>query len=125
MCELYFRYESWVRFVSRPVALRPELEALGFELTQKEPSGKRWTADGIGAVVARVQPEEGRSEIDPGVIVATVRDYLASAPPAWDPYRAGGGYIPPGERSGYAAAQRGLRAPSPSSGRTWGRRRPQ
>lgn len=101
-CECYLRYEGWVRTVSRRVPLRPDLAPLAAQLTDEEPSGLAWEANGVGAVVARLRPSgEGRTEIDPARIVALVGDYLASADPAWDPWRPGGGYIPVQERAGY------------------------
>ncbi len=98
-CELHLRYESWVRLVSRRVPLRPDLAPLAVELSEKEPSGTQWEENGVGAIVTRLRPAGGLTEIDPAVIVATVCEYLTSAPPAWDPFREGAAYIPPRERS--------------------------
>jgi hypothetical protein len=122
-CELYLRYESWVRVVSRRVPLRPDLGPLAEELSLKEPAGRRWEANGAGAIVSRLQPVDGGSEIDPAVIVATVRDYLASAPPAWDPFRKEGGYIPPGEQARYVSPEAGSRRSAPGRRGRSGRRR--
>jgi hypothetical protein len=118
-CELYFRYESWVRLVSRKVPLRPHLGPLALELSEAEPSGGRWEENGPGALVAWARPAGGRTEIDPAAIVTAVRRYLASAPPAWDPFREDGGYIPPREQGSYVASFPG--SPAAARGRRRGR----
>jgi hypothetical protein len=88
-CEVLMRYEGWVRFVSRPVARRPDLGPLAAELASLEPGGIRWEADGPSATLPRCRPEgEGLTEIDPGAVVDCVRRYFATAPAVWDPYRA-------------------------------------
>jgi len=114
-CELYFRYVSWVRVVSRRVPLRPDLGPLALELSAADPSASPWEENGVGALVARVRPVTGRTEIDPALIVTTVRRYLAATPPAWDPFREGSGYIPAGERAGYLPHAPG--SPDAASGR--------
>ncbi len=107
-CECYLRYEGWVRTVSRRVPLRPDLAPLASRFTAEEPSGVEWEANGVGAIVARLRPAgEGRTEMAPSRIVTLVREYLASAEPAWDPWRRGGGYIPATERAGYRASYGG------------------
>ncbi len=106
-CELSFRYEGWVRFVSRDVPLRPDLEPLALQLAAEEPSGLPWEANAVGAIVGRLRPGgDGRTEIDPCRVESIVEDYLAYAPPAWDPWRAGGGHIPVPERAGYSSPHR-------------------
>jgi hypothetical protein len=98
-CELYLRYEGWVRYVSRQVPLRPDLEALAEQLTAAEPSGSPWVADGVGSLVSRMRPvADGETELDPRVVLQKVVAYLKSAPGAWDPFRRGGALIPVGER---------------------------
>ncbi len=107
-CECYLRYEGWVRTVSRRVPLRPDLAPLASRLTAEEPSGVEWEANGVGAIVARLRPAgEGRTEMAPPHIVTLVREYLASADPAWDPWRRGGGYIPAADRPRSRASYRG------------------
>jgi len=98
-CELYFRYEGWVRYVSRMVPLRPDLAPLAERLSALEPSAVRWAADGIGSLVTGMRPEPtGATDLAPEVVSRTVIDYLRSAPPAWDPFRHGGSLIPLRER---------------------------
>ena len=101
-CECYLRYESWVRTVSRRVPLRPDLGPLAARLTAEEPSGRRWVADGVGAIVPRMCPAaDGRTEIEPARVVSLVSEYLASAEPAWDPWRPESALIPTPERGAY------------------------
>ncbi len=94
-CELYLRYESWVRYVSRQVPRRPDLAPLAERLSSAEPAGIRWTADGVGSIVPRMLPQpDGRTDLDPKAIAGAVVSYLRSAPAAWDPFRRGGALIP-------------------------------
>ncbi len=105
-CSIRLRYEGWVRLVSRKVPLRPDLEPLAAILSAEEPSGLAWEADGVGAIIGSLDPGgEGRTEIAPDRVVELVRQYLGSAPPAWDPFRPGGGFIPISERAGYVQAR--------------------
>jgi len=109
-CEIVLRYESWVRFASRPLPLRPDLAPLGELLSAEEPSGVPWEANGVGAIVGHLRPGgDGRTEIDPRRVGTLVAGYLAEAPPAWDPWRAAGGYIPEHERPGYESARHSRR----------------
>lgn len=93
-CELYLRYEGWVRYVSRRVPLRPDLEPLARELTSLEPGRVEWSSNPVGAIVGRLHPGgEGLTELAPEVVTEKVRAYLASARPAWDPFGKGGSYV--------------------------------
>ncbi|HLI44232.1 MAG TPA: DUF6687 family protein [Acidimicrobiales bacterium] len=91
---LELRYESWVRYVSRRVPLRPDLAPLAAELSSLEPGGVRWMAEGVGAIVCRLEPEDGSTDLAPSEVVARVRAHLARAPGAWDPFRPGGPHLP-------------------------------
>jgi hypothetical protein len=116
ICSLHSRYEGWVKLTSRHVPLRPDLTPLAEQLSAEEPGGVVWRADGPGATVPRLTPGgEGRTEIDPGRLVALVRAYLASAPPAFDPWRPESGYIPAGERASYLSGRAPPRGPSSSA----------
>ena len=98
-CELYLRYEGWVRYMSRKVPLRPDLEPLAEELSAAEPSGSQWVADGVGSLVSRMRPvADGETELDLNFVLQTVVAYLNRAPGAWDPFRQGGALIPTRER---------------------------
>jgi hypothetical protein len=93
-CELYLRYEGWVRYISRPVPLRPDLEPLASELTSLEPGPVIWEANPVGAIVGRLRPSaDSVTDLAPEVIAERVRSYLLDAPPAWDPFRSGGSYV--------------------------------
>jgi hypothetical protein len=114
--ECYLRYEGWVRTVSRRVPLRPDLAPLAAQLSAEEPSGLEWEANSVGAIVGRLHPSgDGRTEIDRERIIAVIKSYLATAPPAWDPWREGGGLIPlrarPGYRPAYGRRLRSRRRP--------------
>ena len=94
LCELYLRYEGWVRYVSRRLPLRPDLAPLAERLSAAEPAGIRWTADGVGTIVTRMRPApDGCTDLDPAVISGIVVNYLRNATPAWDPFRRGGALI--------------------------------
>ena len=94
-CELYFRYEGWVRYVSRQIPRRPDLEPLAGQLGAAEPSGLRWTADGVGSLVPRMRPESNaETGLEERVLCRAIVEYLKSAPAAWDPFRLGGALIP-------------------------------
>ena len=97
-CELYLRYEGWVRYMTRKVPRRPDLAPLAEQLNAAEPSDMRWAADGVGSIVTLMRPgHDGRTDLDPTVITAAVVDYLGRAAPAWDPFRVGEALIPAGE----------------------------
>jgi len=101
LCECYLRYEGWVRYVSRPVARRPDLAPLAARLSEMDPSGASWRADGVGSIVTRLVPAgDGRTGLDPAVVTETVIAYLWTAPAAWDPFRPGGSLVPSNERAG-------------------------
>jgi hypothetical protein len=101
-CELVLRYEGWVRFVSRQVALRPDLGPLAEALTAFEPGRVTWEANPVGAIIGRLHPSGERcSQLGPERITAAVSDYLRTAPPVWDPFRPGSSHIPPAERERY------------------------
>jgi Family of unknown function (DUF6687) len=88
-CELQYRYESWVRYVSRRPPARVDLGPLADELSSLEPAGARWTFDGVAAIAPALQPVGGPgtpSAIPPERFRALVVDALARGEPAWDPY---------------------------------------
>jgi len=94
-CELYLRYEGWVRYMSRHVPLRPDLAPLAAQLSILEAPGVEWVADGVGSIVTRLRPEPaGVSDLDRAVIRGAVVGYLRRAAPAWDPFRRGSPLIP-------------------------------
>ncbi len=94
--ELIYRYESWVRYTSRLPAPRVDLEPLAVALDAEESAGARWCFDGVAAVVPSLRlSSDGESSIPPDRFISLVRSFLASAPPAWDPYRSGSAALSP------------------------------
>jgi len=92
--EVRYRYESWVRLVSRRPRPRVDLGAVAAELTRSEAAGARWVFDGAGAITGALHLAEGRaSSLDPGHVVDVVcrhLEVLDAGPPGWDPYAAPG-----------------------------------
>ena len=89
--ELRFRYESWVRFMSRRPLPRVDLSDLAAELSAAERDGGRWEFDGAGAITPALhRADDGPSTLTPERFLSDVCRALATldhGPPAWDPYR--------------------------------------
>jgi len=82
---LELRYETWVMYVSSAVAPRPDLRPLADQLNQLDDA--RWTADAPGALTPQLRLDgDAESALAPEAFIATVEQYLASAPAAWDPF---------------------------------------
>ena len=82
-----YRYESWVQYRSRPVRPRVDLDPLAVGWNQREESGGSWTFDGPGALTPALTLDGAEaSSIDPDLLRGELVEFLASAPPAWDPY---------------------------------------
>jgi hypothetical protein len=82
-----YRYESWVQYVSRPPPPRVDLTPLAEELSAEEPGKARWVFEGVSELTPRMTLIDAQeSSIAPEIFVNKVVDFLASAPPAWDPY---------------------------------------
>lgn len=82
-----YRYESWVQYVTAPPRPRADLTPLAEALSAEEPGGVAWTFDGVSALTPRLAlPDNRESAIPPEVFKARVIEFLAAAPPAWDPY---------------------------------------
>jgi Family of unknown function (DUF6687) len=95
--ELRYRYESWVRMVSRRPRPRVDLAPLAERLNQEEPDYQMWTFDGVAALepvmrlVGRRATAEGRGEVVESTVsrerfLELTMAHLGGAPPAWDPY---------------------------------------
>jgi hypothetical protein len=88
--ELRYRYESWVRLVSRRPRPRVDLSSVAHELTGSEPAGARWVFDGAGAITGALHVDSGApSTLDPEHVLERVRgrlEVLDAGPPAWDPF---------------------------------------
>jgi hypothetical protein len=87
---LRYRYESWVRLVSRAPRRRVDLSGLADRLTSAETDGGQWWFEGAGAITPALARRDGaESTLAPEQFVAAVSDALAvldERPPAWDPY---------------------------------------
>jgi hypothetical protein len=85
--DFYFRYESWLQFVSRRPLLRVKLDQLADDLNSEETAAGRWRADDIADINPRLYLEGvDRSAIPTERLISRLRDYLSNAPVAWDPY---------------------------------------
>jgi hypothetical protein len=87
---LGFRYESWVRLVSRRPRPRVDLSGLAARLSALEADGGSWRFDGAGAITPVLARQDGgESTLGPERFLAEVAEALTSldaGPPAWDPY---------------------------------------
>jgi hypothetical protein len=84
---LELRYESWVMLTSRAVLPRPDLATLAAELTALEPAGARWKGEQAGALTPKLAlVDDAHSGLSPQTFVTHVQRFLATAPPAWDPF---------------------------------------
>lgn len=82
-----YRYESWVQFISRPPPPRVDLAPLAEALNREESGTARWTFDGVSEITPRMTLSGAQeSSIAPEAFSAKVAEFLATAPPAWDPY---------------------------------------
>jgi hypothetical protein len=76
--EFQYRYESWVRYVSRPVLRRIDLTPLAEQLSAMESGDARWVFDGVDEItpkLALVNAEESR--ISPRDFLVLVKAYFA------------------------------------------------
>ncbi len=82
-----FRYESWVRLMSRKPPARVDLSPLAERLNNDERGDARWSFDAVGALEPVLSTGEGQeSSLEPGRVIELLRAYLVTARPAWDPY---------------------------------------
>jgi hypothetical protein len=90
--ELRYRYESWVRLVSRRPRPRVDLAPVARQLTEAEPDRARWSFDGAGAITPALHLDGKQpSGLSPDLFVDVVGEQLAALDagvPAWDPYAA-------------------------------------
>lgn len=85
--ELQYRYESWVQYISARPLPRVDLTPLAEALTRRDRGRGRWEFDGVDETTPRLHlsgAEESRIEWDE--FRRQVEAFLASAPPAWNPY---------------------------------------
>ncbi len=85
--EVSYRYESWVRMVSRRPARRVDLAPLAEQLTTEEaPGGPIWVFDGVEAITPSLRPVgDGRTTIEPARVRRLLEGHLRAARPTWAP----------------------------------------
>jgi hypothetical protein len=92
--EVRYRYESWVRMVSRRPRPRVALAPVAATLTTWESAGARWVFDGAGAITGALHVAGAApSTLDPEHVVDVVCgafEALDVGTAAWDPYAAAG-----------------------------------
>jgi hypothetical protein len=85
-----YRYETWVRYLSRRAPGRVDLAPLAEALSAFEPGDARWVFDGVGAIAPSLHligaGSDAASAIPPERFRALVTDALAGGASAWDPY---------------------------------------
>jgi hypothetical protein len=87
--QLQYRYETWVRYMSRRPPGRIDLAPLAQELSAREPGSVRWVFDGVDAIAPSLHligAGAGGSAIPPEQFRADVIQALATGASAWDPY---------------------------------------
>jgi hypothetical protein len=85
--DFHYRYESWLQFVSRRPLLRVGLDGLTEKLNALEMAAGNWRSDKVTDVNPRMYLEGAdRSSVPTERLIDIVREHLASAPVAWDPY---------------------------------------
>jgi hypothetical protein len=83
--EFKYRYETWVQYVSSPVIPRVDLAPMAERFSEQD--GSPWIFDGVDAIVPALYPEaSGHSKIAPESVRRQIEEFLATAPPAWDPF---------------------------------------
>jgi hypothetical protein len=85
--DVALRYETWVQIVSRRPMPRVDLTPLADRLNERETSGGTWDFDGVGAITPSLHLDGAEaSSIPPADFLDQLTAFLATAPPAWDPY---------------------------------------
>jgi hypothetical protein len=76
--EFQYRYESWVRYVSRVPSPRIDLVPLAEQLSAMESGNGRWVFDGVDEItpkLALIDAEESR--LSPQQFLVRIKEYLA------------------------------------------------
>jgi hypothetical protein len=85
--ELYYRYESWVQYMSRRPMPRVDLSALAQSLSDQENGNGEWKFTDVEAMEPSLRLHGASdSKILPADFRKQVQSFLGEAPPAWDPY---------------------------------------
>ena len=73
--------------MSRPPPPRVDLAPLAEALSADESGAARWTFDGVSELTPRmILSGDQESSIPPETFADRLAQFLATAPPAWDPY---------------------------------------
>ena len=82
-----YRYESWVQYMSRRPPPRVDLAPLAEALSADESGAARWVFEGVSELTPHMMlSDDQESSIKPEAFAERVAEFLATAPPAWDPY---------------------------------------
>ncbi|MDH3978827.1 MAG: hypothetical protein OEU86_09935 [Gammaproteobacteria bacterium] len=85
--DFHYRYESWLRFLSRRPLLRVALEGLASQFNDIEEAPGTWRADDVNEVIPRLYLDGSvRSSIAEDLFLDTLKAYLVAQPVAWDPW---------------------------------------
>ena len=83
--EVVYRYETWVKYVSRPIRARRDLAGLAAQLCERERDA-RWAFDEVSKITPRLYLSPGsHSALSSEVFVGTLKRFLEETPAAWDP----------------------------------------
>jgi hypothetical protein len=84
---LAYRYESWVQYITMPPLPRVDLAPFAEALSAEEPGAAAWSFEGVDALTpALTLSGAEESAIAPEAFRTRLVEFLAAAPPAWDPY---------------------------------------
>ena len=72
---LRYRYETWVRYVSRPTMPRIDLAPLASHLSSLEPDAT-WGFDGVRDLTPSLRVAKGSSGLEPARVIAAVEGFL-------------------------------------------------
>lgn len=85
--QLQYRYETWVQYRSRPLLPRVDLHPLAQQLSQQESAPASWKFDGVEQTTPSLHlVDAAASNIAPEDFCDRVKIFLATAPPAWNPF---------------------------------------
>lgn len=76
--QFYYRYETWVEYISRSLAPRVDLTGLAERMTKMERGGKRWKFSGVDDIIGRLNlPDNRESDLSPNEVTKLLKDELA------------------------------------------------
>ena len=83
--EFYYRYETWVQYITKRPLSRVDLTPLADEFSEME--GKQWIFDGVDSIVPHFHLKGASdSRINPEDFRRRFQEFLTTAPPAWEPF---------------------------------------